>query len=79
MLAALSTVGDTLVATRSANARALPADELAALARAVFRARRGGRRPARRARARARALAGADGAILVTGSLYLLAELSASE
>ena len=36
MLRALTAVGDTLVATRSANARALPAEELACLAAAHF-------------------------------------------
>ena len=46
--------------------------------RRVLRARRDGRRPRRRAR-RARALAGPDGAVLVTGSLYLLADLAGLE
>ena len=78
MLRALSAVGDTLVATRSANARALPADELAALAAPYFAAVEAVDDP-RAALAAARALAGHDGAVLVTGSLYLLAELSASE
>ena len=36
MLRALSAVGDTLVATQSSNARALPAAELAGLARRHF-------------------------------------------
>ena len=78
MLRALSTVGDTLVATRCANARALPADELAARAQSLFaRVEPSAIRP-RRSSARAH-LAGPDGAILVTGSLYLLAQLSTSE
>ena len=61
MLRALSPLGDTLVATRSANARALPAGELAALARRTSR-------PSRPSPTRAAALAacprarGPDGA-----------------
>ena len=46
---------------------------------AVLRRRRGRRRPARGARGGARGSPGEDGAVLVTGSLYLLAELSSSE
>ena len=75
MLEALSVLGDTFVATRSSNARALPASELARRAARFF--------PstevvddAEDAIARGRALAGPDGALLVTGSLYLLADLS---
>jgi dihydrofolate synthase / folylpolyglutamate synthase len=75
MLGALSAVGDTLVATRSANARALPAEELARLAAPHFARVEAEPRPAAAA-ARARELAGPDGAVLVTGSLYLLSELS---
>ena len=78
MLRALSAVGDTFVATRSANARALPAGELAALAAPYFAAVEAVDDP-RAALAAAREREGHDGAILVTGSLYLLAELSASE
>ena len=55
MLEALSVLGGTLVATQSPNARALPAEELAAPRRAVLRARRGGPRSGRRPRPRARA------------------------
>jgi dihydrofolate synthase/folylpolyglutamate synthase len=72
MLAALSAIADRLVATRSAHPRARGAAELASLARF----------PAEvvddpfEALARARALAGPDGAVLVTGSLYLLQDLS---
>ena len=44
--------------------------------RAVLRARRGGRPTRPRRSPRARELAGPDGAVLVTGSLYLLAALS---
>jgi dihydrofolate synthase / folylpolyglutamate synthase len=75
MLEALSVLGGTLVATESSNARSVPAAELAELA---------GNRfvhvetvpDAVAARSRALELAGPDGAVLVTGSLYLLAELS---
>jgi dihydrofolate synthase/folylpolyglutamate synthase len=76
MLRALSAVGDTLVATRSSNPRALPAERLAALAEPHFARIESVPVPAQ-ARARALELAGEDGAVLVTGSLYLLAELSA--
>jgi dihydrofolate synthase / folylpolyglutamate synthase len=78
MLRALSTVGDTLVATRSANARALPAGDLAERAAPHFAAVEAVDSP-RTALERARRIAGEDGAVLVTGSLYLLAELSTSE
>jgi dihydrofolate synthase/folylpolyglutamate synthase len=76
MVRALSTVGVTLVATRSGNPRALPADTLAALARDHFMHVEVEDDPAA-ALARARAVAGPEGAVLVTGSLYLLADLSA--
>jgi dihydrofolate synthase/folylpolyglutamate synthase len=75
MLEALSVLGPTLVATESRNGRALAAAELAALASARF-ALVEAEPDAARARARALELAGPDGALLVTGSLYLLAELS---
>jgi dihydrofolate synthase/folylpolyglutamate synthase len=75
MLEALSVLGPTLVATESRNGRALPAVELAALAEAHFERVEAEPDPAA-ARARALELAGPDGAVLVTGSLYLLAELS---
>ncbi len=75
MLEALSVLGPTLVATESRNGRALPAAELAALASAHFDRVEAVPEPAA-ARARALELAGADGAVLVAGSLYLLAELS---
>lgn len=74
MLAALSALGDTLVATTSANERALAADELATLGRSWFAEIETLVDPAE-AVARARTIAGADGAVLVTGSLYLLADL----
>jgi dihydrofolate synthase/folylpolyglutamate synthase len=75
MLAALSAVGDTVVATASAQPRALPADELANLARRWFERTETEQDPGA-ALARARSIAGRDGAVLVTGSLYLLADLA---
>jgi len=75
MLEALSVLGSTLVATESLNERALPARELAALGSAHF-ARVEMLPDPQAARSRALELAGAGGAVLVTGSLYLLAELS---
>jgi dihydrofolate synthase / folylpolyglutamate synthase len=71
MLEALSVVGRTLVATQSSNPRAVPARELAGLARRFFERVEVETDP--RA-ARTRALAGGD-AVLVTGSLYLLSDL----
>jgi dihydrofolate synthase / folylpolyglutamate synthase len=74
MLEALSVLGPTLVATESRNGRALPAAELAALASAHFERVESVSDPTA-ARTRALELAGPGGAVLVTGSLYLLAEL----
>ncbi len=76
MLAALSALGDTLVATESSSRRALPAAELARLGSRWFRRTEQEPAPAA-ALAAARALAGPAGAVLVTGSLYLLADLAA--
>ncbi len=76
MLAALSAVGDTFVATASGNTRALSAEELATLARRWFERTETERDPSA-AVVRARSIAGPQGAVLVTGSLYLLADLSA--
>jgi dihydrofolate synthase/folylpolyglutamate synthase len=78
VLEALSHLGDTIVATASSNPRALAAEDLATRAEPYFQhveavAEAGA------ARARARELAGREGAVLVTGSLYLLADLSARE
>lgn len=75
MLAALSPLGDRLVATRSSSPRALPAEELAALAKPLFATVEAVADPVE-ALERGRALAGSDGALLVTGSLYLLADLA---
>ena len=75
MLAALSALGDTFVATASGNPRALPADELAGRAEEHFTEVRTAPAPAD-ALAAGRDAAGEDGALLVTGSLYLLADLA---
>jgi dihydrofolate synthase/folylpolyglutamate synthase len=75
MLEALSVLGDAFVAARSSNARALPAAELARRAGRFFASAEAIDAPAE-AVARGRELAGPEGALLVTGSLYLLADLS---
>jgi dihydrofolate synthase / folylpolyglutamate synthase len=75
MLRALTAVGDVLVATGSSSPRALPAEELAALAAPHFTRVESVDDPAA-ARRLALDFAGPDGAVLVTGSLYLLADLS---
>jgi dihydrofolate synthase/folylpolyglutamate synthase len=77
MLEALSVLGRRFVATESTNSRALPAGELAARANPYFEHVETVVDPAE-ARSRALALAGPDGAVLVTGSLYLLTDLSGS-
>ena len=71
MLAALAGVGDRLVATRSSSPRALSAEELAQRASAYFAHVETVPDP-HEAVARARRL----GPVLVTGSLYLLADLA---
>ncbi len=75
MLAAFARAGRTLVATASRSARALPAEELARRAAPFFDRVETVADPVG-ALARARELAGDDGAVLVTGSLYLLADLN---
>jgi dihydrofolate synthase/folylpolyglutamate synthase len=75
MLAALSALGRHLVATSSSSARALSAEDLAAAAEPYF-ARVDVLPEPKDALARAREVAGPDGAVLVTGSLYLLADLA---
>ena len=75
MLAAYAALGDHLVATSSANGRALPADDLARRAARFFARVEAVPDPVA-ARERARAAAGPDGAVLVSGSLYLLASLA---
>jgi dihydrofolate synthase / folylpolyglutamate synthase len=78
MLEALSVLGPTLVATESRIGRALSAAELAALGSAHFERVEVEPDP-EAARARALTLAGTEGAVLVTGSLYLLADLSSED
>jgi dihydrofolate synthase/folylpolyglutamate synthase len=78
MVRSLSPVASVLVVTESANPRALPADELARLAAPHFARIEALPEPAA-ARARAFELAGPDKSVLVTGSLYLLADLVRSE
>jgi dihydrofolate synthase / folylpolyglutamate synthase len=76
MLAALSALGRRLVATESSSARSLPCEELAALGRGFFDEIEAVPEPAA-AHGRAREIAGEGGAVLVTGSLYLLTDLAA--
>ena len=71
MLAELAALGSILIATESSNSRALPAGELADLARTHFAEVESEPDPVT-ALARARE----HGPVLVTGSLYLLADLS---
>jgi dihydrofolate synthase/folylpolyglutamate synthase len=78
MLAAFSALGDTLVATASPNARAVPAPELARRAAPFFTTVAAIADPTQ-AVASARELAGRGGAVLVSGSLYLLSALAAAE
>ncbi len=78
MLRALTAVGTTLIATSSTNSRALPEMELASRAEPYFHHVEHDADP-RMALDRARRLAGPDGAVLVTGSLYLLADLARDE
>ncbi len=74
MLQELAPLAATAIVTTASNPRALPADELAAIARRHFRTVEADGDPAT-ALARARQLAGPSGRVLVTGSLYLLADL----
>jgi dihydrofolate synthase/folylpolyglutamate synthase len=74
ILERLARGGSTLVATESSNDRALPAAQLAALAAPHFERVESVPEP-HSARLRALELAAQDGRILVTGSLYLLADL----
>jgi dihydrofolate synthase/folylpolyglutamate synthase len=78
MLRALAQRAETLVATRSSSPRAIPADELAAIARPHFTRVESVPEPGA-ARLRAIELAGPEGAVLVAGSLYLLADLARDE
>ena len=74
MLERLSQAGDTLIATRSSNPRVVPEKELARRAEPYFDRVESDPDP-RRALRRARK----HGPVLVTGSLYLLADLSREE
>jgi dihydrofolate synthase / folylpolyglutamate synthase len=74
MLEALSVLGGTLVATESANDRSVSASELAESAQPFFRDVEAEPDP-QAARRLALGAAGPGGAVLVTGSLYLLSEL----
>jgi dihydrofolate synthase/folylpolyglutamate synthase len=74
LLARFARAGSVLVATRSSNPRALEAEELAARARSHFARVKVEPDPGR-----ALALARRLGPVLVTGSLYLLADLAARE
>jgi dihydrofolate synthase/folylpolyglutamate synthase len=71
LLAALAGAGNTFVATASSNPRAIPADELARRAEPFFERVEAEPDPGR-ALERARA----HGPVLVTGSLYLISDLS---
>ena len=74
MVGALRGVVAEVVATRSSHARAVPSEALAARAREAGVPARAVEDPAA-ALAAARDLAGPEGAVLVAGSLYLLADL----
>ena len=75
MLAALAALGSRLIATSSRNSRALPPGDLARLAEPYFSHVEAIEDPGQ-AVSRARETAKPDGAVLVTGSLYLLADLA---
>jgi dihydrofolate synthase/folylpolyglutamate synthase len=76
MLAALSALGDEIVVTASSNSRALDPQDLAGRASRFFPEVEAVEDP-REALTAARRRAGESGAVLVTGSLYLLADLAA--
>jgi dihydrofolate synthase / folylpolyglutamate synthase len=76
MLAALSALGDQIVATSSSNPRALSSKDIAARASRFFPVVTAIDDPTE-ALGAAREAAGEDGAVVVTGSLYLLADLAA--
>jgi dihydrofolate synthase/folylpolyglutamate synthase len=76
MLAALSVLGDQIVVATSSNPRALSAGDLGARAARFFPVVNVVEEPADAVSA-AREAAGEEGAVLVTGSLYLLADLAA--
>ncbi len=74
MLRTLRRAGERFVATQTETERTLAADELAQLAREFFPAVESVA-DGNDAVARARDLAGPGGAVLVTGSLYLLRDV----
>jgi dihydrofolate synthase/folylpolyglutamate synthase len=76
MLTDLAELAPTIIATQSSNPRAVPAAELARLAAPHFRTVETEPNPKR---ALARARESTRGGILVTGSLYLLADLAAGD
>jgi dihydrofolate synthase/folylpolyglutamate synthase len=76
MLRAFSPLGSRVVATTSGHARALSPQDLARRARTYFPRTQAVEGPLE-ARELAREAAGADGAVLVSGSLYLLEALAA--
>jgi dihydrofolate synthase / folylpolyglutamate synthase len=76
MLAAFSALGDRLIATSSTSPRALSADELAQRGEPFFAEVEAVSDPSE-ALGRAREAAGDEDAVLVGGSLYLLADLAA--
>jgi dihydrofolate synthase / folylpolyglutamate synthase len=77
MLAALSPLGERVIVTSSSNPRALAPEELGRHAEPFFPEIQEISDPVA-ALESARSAAGEDGAVLVTGSLYLLADLSAA-
>jgi dihydrofolate synthase/folylpolyglutamate synthase len=79
MLAALLPVCDALVLTSSHNPRALPPPTLESLARQLHGPHAEIVREPHTALARARELATAEGVVLATGSIYLVADLVAPE
>jgi folylpolyglutamate synthase/dihydropteroate synthase len=78
MFERLARAGSTLVATESSNDRAFPAGELARRAESHFPRVEAISEP-EGARLRALELAGPAGRVLVTGSLYLLADLYSTD
>jgi dihydrofolate synthase/folylpolyglutamate synthase len=74
ILSRLATAGSSFVATRSSNSRALPAEDLADRAQTYYERVETVADPAL-ALELAHELAGPEGAVLVTGSLYLLADV----
>ncbi len=79
MLGALLPAFDKVVFTRCANPRALSPGTLASLAAQAGVAGAETVPDPREAVARARSLAGPDGAVVVTGSIYLIADLTRGE